>query len=394
MSSQLKYLFSTSNEGDLKEAKEQLGTTNANVTFKTLSIEKELTSQGLEGETFDLIIASNPLRAQDDEKTLTNMKKLLKPDGKLCLLNVARPATGLSMVYRCLASSSSSKHHYPGITDIESLDSVLKRNKLHAEFGVSDFEDARYQHLSLAMAINSEANEQSSRDRDIVILEASTPSDRSSALAAQLVRELESRTIRTSRMAWNQTHCDFNDKECISLMELESSFLEDLSEADFHEVKKIVLDSANLTWVTALDGPAGAVASGMARSIRNEIPGKLFRSLQVQQKSLSSPAELAFLIGQAATTTIPDDEFREDAGVLQVCRVVEDVPMNEDITQLLVEGKENVENMALEQTDGPQMLAIRAQGMLDTLCVEDDDVAGTELGNDEVEIEVKATGLK
>ena len=99
------YVFSASTEGDLREAKELLSATNASLTFKALSIEKELTSQGFEGGAFDVIIASNPLRAQENEKTLTNMKKLLKPGGKLCLVNVARPATGLSMVFQCLASS-------------------------------------------------------------------------------------------------------------------------------------------------------------------------------------------------------------------------------------------------------------------------------------------------
>ena len=273
------------------------------------------------------------------------------------------------------------------------MDAVLKRNNLHAEFGISDFEDARYQHLSLAVATTSEPGEQDRQDREIVILEASNPSHRSSALATQLIHELESRAIKTSRMIWHPKTCDLTQKECISLMELEVPFLEDLSEVGFRSVKSIILDSANLTWVTALDGPAGAVASGMARSIRNEIPGKLFRSLQVRDKSLNTPNELAFLVGQVATTATPDDEFREDAGILQVCRVVEDAPMNDEITQLLVEGKENVESMALEQVNGPQMLAIRAQGMLDTLCVEPD-VAGNELEKDEVEIQVKATGLK
>lgn len=244
------------------------------------------------------------------------------------------------------------------------------------------------------MATTSEPAEQDFRDREIVILEASNPSDRSASLATQLICELEGRTIKTSRLAWDQRNCDLTEKECISLIELESSFLEDLTEADFNAVKSIILGSAHLTWVTALDGPAGAVASGMARSIRNEIPGKLFRSLQVHNKSLDSPNQLAFLIGELATTATPDQEFREDAGVLQVSRVVEDASMNEDITQLLVDGKENVENIALEQVVGPQMLAIRSQGMLDTLCVEVDDVAGTELEKDEVEIDVKATGLK
>lgn len=99
------YVFSASTEGDLEKAKEHLGATNASITFKTLAIDKELTSQGFDGGAFDLIVASNPLRAQDDDKALTNMKKLLKPGGKLCFVNVARPTTGLSMVFRCLTSS-------------------------------------------------------------------------------------------------------------------------------------------------------------------------------------------------------------------------------------------------------------------------------------------------
>lgn len=244
------------------------------------------------------------------------------------------------------------------------------------------------------MAKFSEPVGQEYGDREIIILEASNPSDRSSALASRLVKELESRAVKASRVTWDRRTCDLTPKECISLMELEASFLEDLSEADFDAVRRIILDSANLTWVTALNGPAGAIASGMARSIRNEIPGKLFRSLQVQDKSLDSPDELAFLVGNVATSVTPDDEFREDAGVLHVCRMVEDAPMSEEITQLLVEGRESVEDMSLEQVGGPQMLAIRAQGMLDTLCVEEDDVAGNELERDEIEIEVKATGLK
>lgn len=274
------------------------------------------------------------------------------------------------------------------------MDAVLQRNDLHAEFEVSDFEDARYQHLKLAVATLSESIERDCRDREIIILEASDPSDRSSALAVQLVHEFEGRAIKTSRVPWDRKTCDFTEKECISLMELETSFLEDLSEADYNAVKNLILVSATLTWVTALDGPAGAVACELVRSLRNDIPSKVFRSLQVRDTSLDSPDMLAFLITQLTTITTPDDEFREDAGVLQVCRAVEDAAMNEDVTQLLVEVKESVEIMALEQVDSPQMLAIRAQGMLDTLCVEQDDVAGTELENDEVEIEVKATGLK
>ena len=100
-----KYVFSAPTEGEVKEAEEHLGVTNTSITFKALSIDKELKGQGFEDGSFDLVIASNPLRAHDDDKSLANMKRLLKPGGKLSLVNVARPATGLSMVFRCLAGS-------------------------------------------------------------------------------------------------------------------------------------------------------------------------------------------------------------------------------------------------------------------------------------------------
>ena len=100
-----KYVFSAPTESDVKEAEEQLGITNTSITFKALSIDKELKGQGFDDGSFDIVIASNPLRAQDDDKSLANMKRLLKPGGKLSLVNVARPATGLSMVFRCLAGS-------------------------------------------------------------------------------------------------------------------------------------------------------------------------------------------------------------------------------------------------------------------------------------------------
>ena len=56
--------------------------------------------------------------------------------------------------------------------------------------------------------------------------------------------------------------------------------------------------------------------------------------------------------------------------------------------------KDKVDLMPLQQVVCPSKLSIRAQGMLDTLCVEMDDTSASDLGDDELEIEVKATGLE
>ena len=232
------------------------------------------------------------------------------------------------------------------------------------------------------------------QDHEITILETSHPSQASHILATRLAFDLENASVRTRRLKWNTNISGIKAKDCISLLELDTPFLQGLGEDDFEVVKQLILQSSSLLWITALDGPAGGIASGMARSIRNEVPGIKFRTVSVQAASLDSPNQLAPLLGNLALTSTSDDEFLEKDGILEIGRVVEDPSMNREMSRWFAKGKNKIESAPLEQTDGPQKLNIRVQGMLDTMCLETDEDAIKGLGNDEVEIEVKATGLK
>ncbi|EOD49628.1 putative polyketide synthase protein [Neofusicoccum parvum UCRNP2] len=56
------------------------------IEFRTLDVSKEPLSQGFEAESYDLILASNVLHAtQSIHETLSNVRKLLKPGGRLFL---------------------------------------------------------------------------------------------------------------------------------------------------------------------------------------------------------------------------------------------------------------------------------------------------------------------
>lgn len=200
--------------------------------------------------------------------------------------------------------------------------------------------------------------------------------------------------IIPKRVRWRTDLEDLNDKECICLMELEKPLLEDIGDEDFAKIQKLVSSPLRLLWVTSLDTPAGALAVGMARSIRNEIAGKQFRTVSIQDKSTGTLENLTQLLVQLAITPTIDSEFLEEDGVLKTCRLIEDASLDEIVSQTRAEGKDRIESVPLEKAIGPQKLAIQNQGMLDSICLEADDLAAMALGDDEVEIEVKATGLK
>lgn len=217
------------------------------------------------------------------------------------------------------------------------------------------------------------------------ILEAASPTFLSQAFASQLENLLNEESLTTDRMTWTHEIADFKDRHCICLMELENAFLAGMAADDFATLKQCILRSASLLWVTAGDDPRRDLILGLARTIRNEIPGKVFRTLRLQSMSSSSISRLSETVGKIAKTSTFDNEINEESGVLKVSRLVEDTSMINDMSSWMT---------VAEDYGGSQRLTITTPGVLDALCLEKDDISQNDLGADEVEIEVKATGLK
>ena len=84
-----KYVFTDISSGFFEKAQTKLANWQDVVEFKKLDIEKPGSEQGFEEGTFDLIIASNVLHAtQSMSNTLKNVRNLLKPGGKLALVEI------------------------------------------------------------------------------------------------------------------------------------------------------------------------------------------------------------------------------------------------------------------------------------------------------------------
>ena len=270
---------------------------------------------------------------------------------------------------------------------------ALLQNKFDLNFISRDFEDWRYRQLSLIVSTVKSPQQYTADDSEVVIIEHPRTSARSKALCVKLVSELEQRSVTVRKVLWGVDSFVFEGKKYLSLLELENPVLARPNASDFAAIKRLVLQSSSLLAVSS-DDPAGNLFVGMARSIRNEIPDKHLRTLTVQSKSLDSPEILASAIARLATTLVEDNEFKEEDGLLKVPRVIEDTSMNKQIESSLLKDMDFIEMISLNQADGPQKLTIRNQGILDTLCYEKDDSIVPKIADDEVEIQVKASGLK
>ena len=83
------YIFTDISTGFFENAQEKLQAWSAFMTYRRLNIEEDPISQGFESGAFDLVIAANVLHATTQmTRTLSNVHKLLKPGGKLLLVEI------------------------------------------------------------------------------------------------------------------------------------------------------------------------------------------------------------------------------------------------------------------------------------------------------------------
>ena len=229
---------------------------------------------------------------------------------------------------------------------------------------------------------------------EITILEASYPSESCESLCRKLTYELESNQVSVKRRAWGPDIMDLGGAHCVSVVDLDECLLFDTVEETFDVLKHLILQSSSLMWISKESDPAGHLLPGLMRSVRNEVPGKSLRALKISVDALDNPDRVAMLIGKLLTTSTVDAEFVEEDGALKVCRIVEDAVMNEDMSPWMVQREKSIEELPLKEAQGPQKMAIRSQGMLDTLHLEFDEEAERPIEDDEAETQVQATAMK
>lgn len=97
------YDFTDISAGFFEKARQKLDAWGDLVTYRKLDIEVDPIKQGFEEESYDLILASNVLHATSQMKrTMTHVRKLLKPGGKLLLIELVQEKLTTTAVFGTL----------------------------------------------------------------------------------------------------------------------------------------------------------------------------------------------------------------------------------------------------------------------------------------------------
>jgi zearalenone synthase (highly reducing iterative type I polyketide synthase) len=230
----------------------------------------------------------------------------------------------------------------------------------------------------------------------ITIIQAANPTEMALAVTSSLTAAFKEHDYETQVFSWGSDVSALAGKSCISLLEFQQPLLQDLSAQNFESVKKLLLETSKLFWVTALDDPAAAIIDGLVRVVRNETPGLNVRIFHADEQSslFASPERLADTMAKTFLWVGEDNEFRVRDNLVHVCRVEEDTVLNDEINGLLPGAAKTITSLPLGDVKYPLKLCVRSPGMLSSVCLEPDESAETELEPDFIEIYTQATALK
>lgn len=350
------------------ELKAKLDETAHDAFIESLDFTKELSSESLKDRSYDAVILSDlDLFDSQAELTLSNIAKVLKPGGRVCFLAdnhaVANVQSTLYAKEIRTTVFQSAEHSF-----------VIGQKSLHSN------------------GING-TNGHFEPDR-ITLIQSAKLTEKARAVTSDINTALQGHGYEIDKFSWGSDVSSLAGKTCISLLELEESILQDLTKSDFENIKKLILASASVFWATAFDDPSSNMIDGLARVVRNETPGLSLRTFHAERALLSSSARLAELISAAFNSKSEEDEYSVKDDLLHISRITEDVALNDQINGLLPGAAPTLTKLPLKDANFGLKMSIQTPGMLDSICMEFDELAGKVLEPNYVEIQVKASSVK
>lgn len=310
-----------------------------------------------------LIIPSSANLLNDTNAVLDRFLKLARPEALVIT------ASGLHTAASVLEAK--------GFQALPNLDGTTRLPALYSNIGKT------------SLRLTNRGNRDTS-DTDIVILVPSSSTPNTIELATTLRSRLEDQNYSVLIQQWIGGDADkFDAKTYISFLELDQPFLDDLSEPDFEGIRHLVLKSGRLIWLTLGDNPSFGAVDGFSRVMRSEMGIPKFQVLHLSsQTGLQHGAELTERILRSPSE---DTEFRERDGLLQVIRIFNSPKANETIRGHL---ENTTRILPIKQLDYPVRLTVGKPGFLDSLKFIADKRAQAPLTDNEIEIDIRASGVK
>ncbi|KAH8427415.1 class I SAM-dependent methyltransferase [Aspergillus melleus] len=155
-----RYTFTDISAGFFGAAKSKLAVWTPDMDFQKLDIENNPEEQGFQPGTFDLVIASLVLHATKSlHRTLGHVRQLLKPGGKLFLVETTRDVTDMQLIFGLFEGwwlSEDQDRKLSPNAPTKVWDKVLRETGFTGvDFDIGDCEEVVYQSTSLIVTTAS-----------------------------------------------------------------------------------------------------------------------------------------------------------------------------------------------------------------------------------------------
>ncbi|KAI8623623.1 polyketide synthase [Xylariaceae sp. FL1651] len=377
------------------------------LSFSILNVEEDPLQQGFKA-VHDVIVASECLHATTSiSRTLENCKKLLKPGGKLILVENIRAVLGHGLILGTLPG------YWNGIGDgrvdspflsLSDWETSLQRTGFSGVDLVLEDYPAPY---TMACVIVATAI---TRNHLIPCLDNKVTSSGPILLydsAKPDVLFLVEEALKQSGVEFHTTQLRELHEATLPLNSRVIAFLDDgnllieISEERLRFLQLLVRHTFSLTVITCcgfLKGknPNGAIAVGLFRTIGTENPGARFLSIdihpdEVQDKRLPGAiVALELALQTIDISQASDREYVWQDGLLWVSRLVPDARLIE--RSKLVDTSSYGEKLAFGR-HGPVHAAFKTPGILTSLYFKPYEEIWKALPDDWIQIKVAAVGL-
>lgn len=413
------YCFTDVGPSFVSKAKEKFNDYGDRLLYRTLNIEADPVTEGFDPEEqFDVIIAAHVLHATEDlHASLANVRKLLKPGGKLILTEMTTPnniETGF--IFGTLpgwwrSAEPWRKQNASAVFPEEDWDIILRESGFTGTDHVfRDWDSDRCHGWSIMV---SSASTENPRDQSVMTKPTYLPLtlviNRNSSFemktAMAIAQSLDEQTDFVRIITLDQVcHLeDHNARHCLILAGLETSVLFDIALDDFKALQKILTSSKSVLWASCSrsgpetdSAPHWGMTEGLCRTCRSEdinIPVATFILEETTCSSATTAASRILKVFNAfhesAMSGSLEPEYRELSGEICINRLTQATYLDDHVSTRT----DSKVEMQTFDSDMPIKLDIKSPGVLDTLQWVDDKSVYEPLHPHQVEIKVQAIGV-
>lgn len=391
------YTFTDISTGFFENAREKLAQWSPHITFQKLDITQNPSEQGFELEDFDVVIAANVLHATPDMRiTMENVRKLLKPRGKLLLLEAsAHPPTLLPFFLLpgwWYAEDQYRDREEGPMMPVPVWDRLLKDTGFSGvDVSVRDQLGGQEQVMGIMCATRvgkTEAHQ--------TVTVCGPFMDKAEVSFARIVADAV--TERFECLTKITSFAEFDPTEDSLYIVLDSprhSLLKDVNAAKFDRLKDLLVHNAGLLWVIPKDGLVeSGIIKGIMRTLRLEDEPKnllIIDQLPPTTQGLSAILDLTKKLRDPEVTRTQDLDFAWHEGSIHVPRMrllrelKDPFAVEQGISCRKLQNIWSGER-ALEMT-------IDSAGSPDSIYYRRTDVFQDPLGDEEVLVKVEAAGV-